>query len=101
MIFDAISRHQKGILSLDPIREKVGKNGFPKNGGLDPAAAIALAKRMAFGDSLPTMKEAGDLLIQEALARSRGNQKIAAMMLGITRRALNNRLHRKPDSTVK
>ncbi len=101
MILDTISRHQKGILSLEAIREKVGNNGLPKNGETDPAAAIATAKRMAFGDSLPTMKEAGDLLIQEALARSRGNQKIAAMMLGITRRALNNRLHRKPDSLEK
>lgn len=97
MIFDAISRHQKGILSLDALCQKVGNNNLHKNGGLDAETAIAPVKRLAFGDSLPTMKEADDLLIQEALARSKGNQKIAAMMLGITRRALNNRLHRNPD----
>ena len=40
------------------------------------------------------MKEAEDNLIQEALKRARGNQTIAAELLGISRRALNNRLRR-------
>jgi len=101
MIFDAISRHQKGILSLDAIRDKVGNNTIPKGEGTNHEAAVAIVKRLTFGDALPTMKETGDLLIQEALARSKGNQKIAAMMLGITRRALNNRLHRKTGNNDK
>ncbi|MGA8266017.1 MAG: helix-turn-helix domain-containing protein, partial [Ignavibacteriaceae bacterium] len=33
-------------------------------------------------------------LIEEALKRTKGNQSLAAGLLGITRRALNNRLQR-------
>ena len=35
-----------------------------------------------------------ELLIAEALKRANNNQGIAAQMLGLTRRALNNRLSR-------
>lgn len=41
---------------------------------------------------LPTLKEASELLVQEALARSDGNQSEAAAMLGISRQALNKRI---------
>ena len=47
-----------------------------------------------FNEFLPTLKEAEFILIAEALRRSEGNQTIAAKLLGITRRALNNRLQR-------
>ncbi|MBN2444681.1 MAG: sigma-54-dependent Fis family transcriptional regulator [Spirochaetales bacterium] len=43
---------------------------------------------------LPSIKEAIDLLVEEALKRSTGNQGKAAEILGITRTALNKRLHR-------
>lgn len=43
-------------------------------------------------DRLPTLKESGRLLVQEALNRAQGNQAIAAQMLGVTRQALNWRL---------
>ena len=41
---------------------------------------------------LPSIREAGYLLVIEALNRAMGNQAIAAEMLGITRQALNWRL---------
>ncbi|HOX86954.1 MAG TPA: sigma-54 dependent transcriptional regulator [bacterium] len=93
IIFDAISRHQKGILSLDAIRERVGYSGNHDH-ELRAQIDFAIDRKIAFGDVLPSLKEIVDLLIQEALARSEGNQTIAARMIGITRRALNNRLHR-------
>ena len=43
----------------------------------------------------PTVQEAEDTLIEEALKRAEGNQTIAAELLGMSRRALNNRLQRK------
>lgn len=43
---------------------------------------------------LPTLKAAEQALIEQALARAGGNQGLAARMLGLTRRALNNRLQR-------
>jgi len=43
------------------------------------------------------LKETEQLLIDEALRRSNNNQSIAARLLGMSRRALNNRLRRSDD----
>jgi DNA-binding protein Fis len=51
-------------------------------------------KKIVFTDELPTLKETEKLLIDEALKRADGNQTIAAQLIGLTRRALNNRLSR-------
>lgn len=45
---------------------------------------------------MPTLSEAEDYLIREALRVSGGNQRSAAVMLGISRQALNKRLLRNP-----
>ncbi|MCG8453006.1 MAG: sigma-54 dependent transcriptional regulator [Spirochaetales bacterium] len=45
-------------------------------------------------DLLPGLKEGAELLVEEALRRSHGNQAQAARMLGITRQALNKRLQK-------
>ncbi|MEI7815736.1 MAG: sigma-54 dependent transcriptional regulator [Desulfuromonadales bacterium] len=43
---------------------------------------------------VPTLKEAEDYLISEAMRVSGGNQRSASIMLGISRQALNKRLQR-------
>ncbi len=94
IIFDAASVHSSGIMSLELIREKV----FPKNKLKDFQDEVASAdheEKIFFSDQLPTLQEAEDQLIDEALKRADGNQTIAADILGISRRALNNRLTRK------
>jgi DNA-binding protein Fis len=50
---------------------------------------------VTFGGELPTLDEIERLLVEEALARSGGNQTIAADLLGITRQALAYRLKKK------
>lgn len=52
------------------------------------------SKSILFTEPLPTLKDAQQILINEALERSNGNQTIAAKMIGLTRKALNNRLRR-------
>jgi DNA-binding protein Fis len=47
---------------------------------------------LSFFEQLPTLKQAEQLLIEEAMQRADGNQSIAALMLGISRQALNKRL---------
>jgi len=47
-----------------------------------------------FSEQLPTLKQAEQSLIDEALKRAKGNQSIAARSLGITRQALNKRLRK-------
>lgn len=94
IIFDAVSRHTSGILSIESIRKKtIGteENISEKN---------IFSKKENFSDSIiftsqfPTFKSAELLMIKEALKRSENNQTIAAQLLGITRRALNNRIQR-------
>jgi DNA-binding NtrC family response regulator len=95
MIFDAISQHTSGILSLESIRKKINdfngdrnhsSNGFILNNQTDQV--------LFFPGRFPTLKEVEDSIIDEALKRAHGNQTIAAELLGISRRALNNRLQR-------
>jgi DNA-binding protein Fis len=47
---------------------------------------------VSFSDKLPTLKHSEELLVSEALKRAKGNQTVAARMLGITRQALNRRV---------
>ncbi len=94
IIFDAVSVHSSGIMSLELIREKI----FPKQRNNDFSGDVSSTdqeEKIIFSEQLPTLKEAEDLLIKEALKRAEENQSIAADLLGITRRALNNRLNRK------
>jgi len=46
---------------------------------------------------LPTLREAEDHLIAEALLRADGNQGVAAGLLGLSRQALNKRLSRRRE----
>ena len=95
IIFNAVSIYTSGIMSLDSIREKLFyKNRASDYPGENPAADGE--EKIVFTEQLPTLEETEEALINEALKRSEGNQTIAAKLLGISRRALNNRLSRKP-----
>lgn len=89
MIFDSVSRHKSGILSMDSFKEKISTKAETRT---KPESNEE--KRIHFNETLPTLKEAEQLIIEEALKRSNGNQTIAARLLGLTRRALNNRISR-------
>lgn len=93
IIFDAVSVHNSGVMSLGPIRDKIFREE------IFSSETISSEEGIAFPDQLPTLKDAEDSLIAEALKRAEGNQSIAAEMLGLSRRALNNRLSRKTDSS--
>lgn len=94
LIYDAVSLHKSGIMSLESIRQKLSdqlhqSNSVEKNGDEIEDSPIAITGRF------PSLKESEHALINEALRRADGNQSIAADLLGISRRALNNRLQRK------
>lgn len=58
---------------------------------------LTVAPRVSFSESLPTIDELTDQLIDEALRRTDGNQSAAARMLGITSSAVNKRLRRRGE----
>ncbi len=89
MVFDALSKHKSHTLSMDIFKEYIRE--FAR--GNEPAPTLQpFETAFAVLDRLPTLKESGRLLVQEALNRAQGNQAIAAQMLGVTRQALNWRL---------
>jgi DNA-binding NtrC family response regulator len=91
MIFDAVSSHTSAKLSMDLFKTHISKKNQistadPTDSG--PQKGILIR----FSHQLPTLKQIEQLLIDEAMKRSNGNQSIAALSLGISRQALNKRL---------
>lgn len=89
LVFDAVGRHQKGMLSLASFRRRVANES-----GREPVKDATT--RIQFGDQLPTLKEARQRLIDEAMKRANQNLSIAARMLGISRQSLSQQI-KKPD----
>ncbi|PLX86602.1 MAG: two-component system response regulator [Desulfuromonas sp.] len=83
MVYDAVSLHRTKVLSMESFRQKIGLTAG--EGVLPPAALV-------FPQRLPTIVETTDLLVGEAMKRSKGNQSIAAGLLGISQQALSKRL---------
>jgi DNA-binding NtrC family response regulator len=92
MIFEAVSSQTSGKLSMDTFKSHIMvKKQLPSN--IDSTATIpSEGLRVSFSDQLPTLKQIEQMLIDEAMKRSNGNQSIAALSLGISRQALNKRL---------
>ena len=61
---------------------------------LDDVMFIDFSRLSLPSGRMPTLSEAEEFLIKAALRESAGNQRAAALMLGISRQALNKRLQR-------
>jgi two-component system, NtrC family, nitrogen regulation response regulator GlnG len=101
MIFDAVSLHSHGVLSLESIRKRISHGHPTKKGKPTLDHGKGSDTLLSVPAQFPTMAEAEDLLIDEALKRAEGNQTIAADLLGMSRRALNNRLRRSETTKKK
>ena len=92
MIFDAVSRHEGGVLSLCSFKKLI----LPESYGTAARERQndgTLETLYASLNRLPSLKESEDLLIQEALKRTGGNRTLTATLLGITRQTLHRWLH--------
>jgi DNA-binding NtrC family response regulator len=94
MVFDAMSRHDSGILSMDSFKAKIHHGNKTNSLSIRPPHEESRGK-IEFCGTLPTLKEAQEILISEALKTADGNQTIAAGILGMSRRALSARLSRQ------
>ena len=94
MVNNALSGHVDHVLSMQSFKQYIADNGQP---AADQTAVTASDRKTIFSSlgRLPSLKEADNLLIEEALSRSMGNQSIAADMLGISRQGLNWRIRQK------
>lgn len=105
MLFDAAAQFAGRSIPLSHFVDgeaSVSGEDRSFSGGEEDAGV--LGGRFDFGawPVLPTLGEARILLIQEALRRAKGNQAVAARMLGVTPQALSKHLHaeRKIDNTA-
>lgn len=95
LAFDAVSHHRDATLSLAFFQRELGTTSQPENPPAPPAKALPQKSWATVLDRLPTLKDADRELITEALRRSNNNQRAAALLLGITPQALNQRLKRQ------
>ena len=101
MVFDAVAQHQSGVLSLESFRKALKKD-LPAPTDATETTDMSAAE-VPFGSSsrLPTIREAVDRLVAEAMIRAGNNRGVAALQLGITRGALNKRLARQKSLSQK
>jgi DNA-binding NtrC family response regulator len=94
MVFDAVARHHQGnVLSLASFRELIlGPGDAPAPEAAEEPGTTPGWLQMP---TLPTLQQAEEALVAEALRRASGNQGVAAGLLGISRQALNKRLMRQ------
>ncbi len=89
MIFDAVSLHTSGVLSLKSFKKLISPPSSPPE---VTQAADPLTTLYTSLAHLPTLKEAEEHLILEALQRTKGNRTQAAELLGVTRQTLHRKI---------
>jgi DNA-binding NtrC family response regulator len=92
LIADAVSRHRTGVLSMESFRQAIAAGAAGASVAAADTAAMSAESYLA---NLPTLKQAEEFLVRRALEQAKGNQGIAASLLGVTRQALNKRLVRE------
>jgi DNA-binding NtrC family response regulator len=100
MVFDAMSGLKGNVLGLESFRRKILRGGASGKAPVEPLKAGTESGRFSSWERLPTLKQASEELIAEAMRRTKGNQGIAADLLGISRTALNKRLKGSRDSEI-
>ncbi|MCU0609797.1 MAG: sigma-54 dependent transcriptional regulator [Chitinispirillaceae bacterium] len=98
MMFDAVSISKNSTLDTAAVAGRLDKRRTAETvASLTGTLTIETLSRW---EQLPSLREAEQMLVEEALRRAGGNQTIAAQLLGMTRSALNKRLTRAKDSEV-
>ena len=90
MVFDAMSVHTARMLAMAPFIRAMAEQG-------EEPAPVAASGESVFAccERLPSLGEAVEELIAEAMRRADNNQTIASRMLGISQPALSKRLKPK------
>jgi two-component system, NtrC family, response regulator HydG len=94
MVADAVAQHTSGILSMESFEKSILTKPTPDTAGIEIQENIILD---SLPDPLPSLHSWSDFLIEEALKRAGGNQRIAAAMLGVSRHTLMRRKRSKQE----
>ena len=86
MVYDAVSTHTSKMLSLARFEHHMGQERQTRDISFEaPLPPMALLNVVG---PMPTLKQATQILISEAMKRTNNNQSMAAKLLGITRQTL-------------
>ncbi|MEK6697857.1 MAG: sigma-54 dependent transcriptional regulator [Nitrospirota bacterium] len=91
MVHDAMAQHRGGAPFTDCFSRLIEQNSGTESPETGEDGLTCAFKRF------PTLTEIQEYFVREALKRAKGNQSVAASLLGVTRQALNNRLQRRKD----
>lgn len=95
LIYDSVVNHKSKILNMEFFRRYISEN-WEVNGVISEQLFRDENRLIASWKRLPTIKQITEMLISEALKRTKGNRSIAAQILGITRQTLVRHM-KKPD----
>ncbi len=93
MVFDAVSNHTGGVLSMSAFKSRIakGRGQRDKDDHAPPHEEVPFANLK----DLPPLRAVADLLVAEAMRRSNGNQSLAAQLLNVSQSALSHRLKKQ------
>jgi DNA-binding NtrC family response regulator len=89
MVYDAVSVHQSRMLSMDAFKRAIDHHG-------EPPVKESGQTLFVPSEPLPNFHDLPDLVIAEAMRRAKGNQSVAARLIGISQPALSKRLKKNP-----
>ncbi|MBF0186304.1 MAG: sigma-54-dependent Fis family transcriptional regulator [Magnetococcales bacterium] len=97
ILFDAAAQHGAGsVLSMKSIQHTIEERRTTASPSSAPSSSDHNSQNAFRIDGrLPTLEEAENVLVAEAMLQAGNNQGIAASLLGISRTALNRRLNRR------
>ncbi|MBF0195057.1 MAG: sigma-54-dependent Fis family transcriptional regulator [Magnetococcales bacterium] len=98
MVADAVAQHTSGILSMESFEKSILTKPIQETNGIEIQDNFILD---TLPDPIPTLQNWSDLLIEEALKRAAGNQRIAAAMLGVSRHTIIRRKRNKQEKQGK
>jgi transcriptional regulator with PAS, ATPase and Fis domain len=90
LAFKAMGLHRSKMLSMDSFKELINPKDLSMGLNSDQVQQACLSFNPE--QSLPSLTEIGDLLIDEAMLRAKGNQSIASRLIGISQPALSKRI---------
>jgi len=89
MVYDAVSKHKSHMLSNAAFKIFIGNSQTETK---LPDLQVNDNNWVSQLQTLPSLKGVSDIIVDEALKRTNGNQRVASNMLGITPQALSKRL---------
>ncbi len=100
LVYDAVAAHRSGsTLSLERFKKAVEKQQQLKQTQQSKPEKVENNRLIMIPGEFPTLAQTETCLVHEAMHKANGNQGVAAILLGISRPALNRRLARLHETS--